>query len=150
MESAASSSSIAIQNESSIPNQQPQATSTSASFPIPIDDPLSTLEDTLDVLLRILASTYSYITTKASHKQTHPNLPIWISGQAKESGSQAAKLKLGLVDEAVMKESIDELVNDLMQKSKEAEFIIKNLPDGLVDGDGEAEGEEKHVSKKER
>jgi len=108
-------------------------------------DPLSALEDLLDMLLKISAASYSFISRKSSHKQINPQVPIWIQGQAKESSSEAARLKLGLLDDQGMQENIDELVADLIENSKEAERIIKNLPDGLVGG-GE-EGEEKHVSR---
>ncbi|KAL9932229.1 hypothetical protein V8E36_009001 [Tilletia maclaganii] len=86
-------------------------------------DPLTQLEDSLDLLIKIMAASLSYLTLRASHVPIHPDVPI--------STKEATRMSARLVDPAEMQAAIDELVVDLVGKAKHIEEVIKTLPDGL-------------------
>ncbi|KAE8220850.1 hypothetical protein CF319_g5700 [Tilletia indica] len=87
------------------------------------NDPLTKLEDSLDLLIKIMAGSLSYCTLRASHVTIHPEIPI----SAKEATRASAKL----VELDEMQGAIDELVLDLVRKAKDVEGLIATLPDGL-------------------
>ncbi len=83
-------------------------------------DQIESLEESLDFLLKIMAASVSYLSRKAPHIQMNPDMPLAVLPQA---------AKDALVDEETMVESAEELVQDLMLKSKEVEKYIQELPD---------------------
>ncbi|KAK0551093.1 hypothetical protein OC846_000815 [Tilletia horrida] len=86
-------------------------------------DPLTQLEDGLDLLIKIMAASISYLTTRASHVTIHPDIPI--------SAKESTRASNQLVEPQEMAAAIDELVGDLILKSKQIEAIIATLPSGL-------------------
>ena len=83
------------------------------------EDPIATLEEAIDFLLKIMAASISYLTRKAPHIQLHPEIPL---------AALSEKAAENLVDEETMVESAEELVQDLMLKAKEVELLINALP----------------------
>lgn len=83
-------------------------------------DQIETLEEAIDFLLKIMAASISYLSRKAPHIQTNPDVPLSVLPQA---------AKDALVDEETMVESAEELVQDLMIKAKQVEKLIKDLPE---------------------
>lgn len=77
---------------------------------------LTELEDSLDTLLKVMASAIAYTSRKASHKQVHPQVPLTTLGNTE-----------GLAPD-VMAASRDELVNDLITQAKDVQQRIQELP----------------------
>ncbi|KAK0533466.1 hypothetical protein OC834_000512 [Tilletia horrida] len=86
-------------------------------------DALTQLEDSLDLLIKIMAASLSFLTLRASHVPIHPDIPI--------SAKEATRASARLVELDEMQGAIDELVTDLVTKAKHIEAIIATLPDGI-------------------
>lgn len=78
-------------------------------------DRVTQLEEGIDMLLKIMAASISYLSRKADFKQLHPLVPPTVRAP-------------DAVDDATMQESTRELVEDLVQKAKEVEVLIAALP----------------------
>ncbi|WFD19037.1 hypothetical protein MCAP1_001252 [Malassezia caprae] len=77
---------------------------------------LTELEDSLDTLLKVMASAIAYTSRKSSHKQVHPQVPLTTLGNTE-----------GLAPD-VMAASQDELVSDLITQAKDVQRRISELP----------------------
>lgn len=77
---------------------------------------LTELEDSLDTLLKVMASAIAYTSRKASHRQVHPQVPLTTLGNTE-----------GLAPD-VMAASRDELVADLITQAKDVQRRIQELP----------------------
>lgn len=77
---------------------------------------LTELEDSLDTLLKVMASAIAYTSRKASHKQVNPQVPLTTLGNAE-----------GLAPDA-MEASRDELIADLITQAKDLQRRIQELP----------------------
>ncbi|PWN47232.1 hypothetical protein IE53DRAFT_321569 [Violaceomyces palustris] len=81
-------------------------------------DLLTQLDNDIDLLLKIMSSSIAYVSRKASHTQLPgSDVPIALLGRTEA------------VPPPVMSESINELVQDLVQKANEVKQIILHLPD---------------------
>ncbi|WFD47638.1 hypothetical protein GLX27_002290 [Malassezia furfur] len=87
-------------------------------------DPITQLEDSLDTLLKVMASAIAYLSRKAGHKQVNARVPLTVLGTTE-----------ALPDD-VLKANRDELVHDLVSQAKEVEQHIRALPS--LDTDEEA------------
>lgn len=87
-------------------------------------DPITQLEDSLDTLLKVMASAIAYLSRKAGHKQVNERVPLTVLGTTE-----------ALPDD-VLKANRDELVHDLVSQAKEVEQHIRALPS--LDTDEEA------------
>lgn len=92
-------------------------------------DLLTQLDSEIDLLLKIMSSSISFISRKAIHS-TLPSssIPLTILG------------KTEAISEAEMDEAIAELVQDLVEKAASIKEIIQHLPtEGSLGGDKELE-----------
>lgn len=76
---------------------------------------LTELEDSLDTLLKVMASAIAYMSRKSSHKQVDPQVPLTTMGNTE-----------GLPPDA-LNASRDELVSDLILQAKDVKQRIDAL-----------------------
>lgn len=86
-------------------------------------DVITTIEQDLSLLLRILTSSIHYISTRSSMVQLSESIPL-----SRPAGAAGAYANTNMVDKATMKESIEELTDDLIQKAKDIETLVDRLP----------------------
>lgn len=79
-------------------------------------DPITRLEDSLDTLLKVMASAIAYLSRKAGHKQVNPRVPLTVLGTTEA------------LPEDELRANRDELVHDLVAQAKEVEQHIAALP----------------------
>lgn len=94
-------------------------------------DLLSQLDESLDLLLKIMSSSISFISRKALHTALpHSTIPLTILG------------KTEAISETEMDDAILELVSDLVEKAEHIREIIMHLPtESALGGEEELEGE---------
>ncbi|GAA6003551.1 hypothetical protein JCM10207_000385 [Rhodosporidiobolus poonsookiae] len=78
-------------------------------------DRLTQTQNSIDDLVRIIYSTLSYLSRKASFKQLNPNFPVTQSIPGAEPPD-------------VFEANRKELVSDFLRKAKQLEFLIDALP----------------------
>ncbi|GAA5841810.1 hypothetical protein JCM11251_004070 [Rhodosporidiobolus azoricus] len=78
-------------------------------------DRLTQTQNSIDDLVRIISSTLSYLSRKASFKQINPNFPVTQAIPEAESPE-------------VFEANKKELVTDFLLKAKQLEFLIDALP----------------------
>ncbi|GAA6033289.1 hypothetical protein JCM8097_006671 [Rhodosporidiobolus ruineniae] len=78
-------------------------------------DRLTQTQNSIDDLVRIIYSTLSYLSRKASFKQLNPNFPV----------TQAIP---GAEPPDVFEQNRKELVTDFLRKAKQLDFLIDALP----------------------
>ncbi|GAA5854764.1 hypothetical protein JCM8547_004063 [Rhodosporidiobolus lusitaniae] len=78
-------------------------------------DRLTQTQNSIEDLVRIIYSTLSYLSRKASFKQINPNYPV----------TQAVP---GAEPDDVFEANRKELVADFVRKAKQLEFLIESLP----------------------
>ncbi|KAH9947409.1 hypothetical protein B0H21DRAFT_341649 [Amylocystis lapponica] len=81
-------------------------------------DRITQLQDEIQQLLTIMWSTIAYLTSRANFRQVSPDVPV-------TKQRKADKIDPPEVFEANKKE----LVQDLVVKSKQVEYLIKSLPE---------------------
>ncbi|KAN0063287.1 hypothetical protein ACQY0O_004451 [Thecaphora frezii] len=87
-------------------------------------DLLTQLDNDIDLLLKIMSSSIAYVSRKAKHQQLPDStIPLTITG------------KTEAVEPQEMRESINELVHDLVLKAKQIQDIILHLPDDKLGED---------------
>lgn len=87
------------------------------------EDVITLIEQDLSLLLRILTSSIHYISTRSSMVQLSDSIPL-----SRPTGAAGAYANSNMVERATMKESIDELTDDLIQKAKDIETLVDRLP----------------------
>lgn len=80
-------------------------------------DRITQLQDEIQNLLTIMSRTIAYLTSRANFEQVSPEIPVT---------KQRNPDKVDPPD--VFEASKKELVNDLMAKAKQIEYLIQNLP----------------------
>jgi len=80
-------------------------------------DRITQLHDAIDSLLTIMSTSITYLVTRTSFKQVNPNIPI-------TKTRPADREDVGEVFEANQRE----MVNDLVTKAKQIEYLIQSLP----------------------
>lgn len=78
-------------------------------------EPITELEDSLDTLLKVMASAIAYLSRKAGHKQVNQEVPLTTLGNTE-----------GL-SEDVLASNREELIEDLISQAKDVEQRISDL-----------------------
>ncbi|QRV76820.1 subunit 21 of mediator complex protein [Ceratobasidium sp. AG-Ba] len=80
-------------------------------------DKLTQLHDAIESLLTIMSSSIVYLVTRNSFRQVNPDIPVTVTRPPDREDPPD-----------VFEANKRELVNDLITKAKQIEFLIKSLP----------------------
>ncbi|KAL4402609.1 RNA polymerase II transcriptional regulator [Malassezia pachydermatis] len=90
-------------------------------------EPITELEDSLDTLLKVMASAIAYLSRKSGHKQVNQEVPLTTLGNTE-----------GL-SEDVLASNREELIEDLISQAKDVEQRISDLSLASVKEDAQME-----------
>lgn len=84
---------------------------------------IAELEDSLDMLLKVMASAIAYLSRKAAHTQVNPTVPLTTLGNTDAPSFEA------------LQGTRAELVQDIVSQAQDVQLRISNLPTNMLSED---------------